>query len=175
MQTKNDYILKHLIPLEIQDNIKVLESRQIPRWSYWNKYWVCEICSNIAFKVKFKEEILWVSLYNGIGYRSDEVQSRVIVTSQYQMMDEDLYDTTTDLENAVAKELSEILRDFYFEDNDLGESIYHEDTEFIQNYAYELEKLQYIIFDEKIDRLNPSEQTIIELELKLKKARELLK
>jgi hypothetical protein len=175
MQTKNDYILKHLIPSEIQNHIKIIKSKQIPQWNYWNKYGYCEICSNITFEVEFKKEILWISLYNGIGYRSDDMQSTVLVTKQYQMMDEDLYDAKTDTESQVANELQKILRDFYFEDNDLVESIYHEDTEFIQNYAYELEKLQYIIFDEKIDKLNPSEQTIIELELKLKKARELLK
>ncbi|MCI4437523.1 MAG: hypothetical protein JHC33_12010 [Ignisphaera sp.] len=174
MQIKNDYILKHLIPPEIQNDVKVLTSEQIPEWNYWNKYDTCEISSNIAFQVEYKGETLWVNLYYGIGYRSDEVQSVVLVTSKHQTMDEDLYYATTESESLVAKELQGLLYSFYFEDDDLQEGLYYRYTNFIQDTAYELDRLQYIIFDEKIDRRNPAKDTIAMLEAKLEEAKRLL-
>lgn len=169
MKTQTDLIIKKLIPVEIRNHVEVLESKQIPTWEYRNKYGELEICSNVAFKVNYKKEIMWVNLYNGIGDRDADIESSVTVTKDFQEMNEKLYYLNSINESEAARELNDILCSFYFEDEDC---LHDNDVCFVENIAAELNELQFIIFKE-IDRDSVKPEDIEELEAKLQEAKSL--
>lgn len=163
---KAAYVLMHLIPDSISMNFVIMEVTQ-SRAMYWNKYDDAEDCAELHIKCKDKAEgEFYINMYYGIGHKDGE--TKTIITVNEKISDGvEQYGNTTD-DNSFCQvidiEINQYLQGF------IDENQCH-----VYSAVETLDAMDFIVFDKKINRKNPSIQSILELEKQLAEAKALYK
>lgn len=156
MLSKKIEIVKELLPEELA----MLEITEIAQCSeeYYNKFTEMGINSQIGIKVLYEDTALQINFFQGIGYKHDEVKSKVVVTVPKEnigLIDNGFYYWNSDEDNVCQKLWNQIKQFCYGgidDNNEEVDGLFQEDCEFIYNAVKELEKAEFIIVDEKIHR-----------------------